>query len=312
MGNCCCEGSKNTGKFAVPFRYLYRMKKRTVLATYRAGYTDYDGLHTYSAMPNRNVTIDQLEPFLFLNHHGPQSYPPENKGLPFGPHPHKGFETVTIILEGDIVHQDSTGFKSTIGANGIQWMTAGNGIVHAETSSEEFKKNGGPIEVLQLWVNLPSRLKSHDPAYTGLQKEKIPVIKVNEGKVEIHAISGRWEDHDGAIQSLADIQLAWFEMKETATYTFFIEQERQILCYVIRGKVTINDEVCEMHDLVEFSHEGEAITITAEKYSLVLIGHALPQREPIAAHGPFVMNTMEEVRQAFIDYSSGKFGEIKD
>src|SRR5690349_19667086 len=112
------------------------MKRRTALATYRAGYSDYDGLSTYNAMPNRNVTIDQLEPFLFLNHHGLQNYPPDNKGLPFGPHPHKVFETVTIILEGDIVHQDSTGYKSKIGADGIQWMTAGKGIVHSETSSE--------------------------------------------------------------------------------------------------------------------------------------------------------------------------------
>ena len=114
------------------------MKK--ILAKYKAGYTDMGGLDTYRVMPSQEIAIDALEPFLFLNHHGPQTYPANNRGLPFGPHPHKGFETVTFIVDGDIVHTDSTGYNSKIEAGGIQWMTAGKGIIHSENSSKEFDK----------------------------------------------------------------------------------------------------------------------------------------------------------------------------
>ncbi|WP_132054550.1 pirin family protein [Pseudocnuella soli] len=281
--------------------------QKPVNAIYRAGYTDYDGLDTYRVMPSRNVTMDMMDPFIFLNHHGPQVYPANNAGLPFGPHPHKGFETVTFIVTGDLVHQDSTGFNSNIKAGGIQWMTAGAGIIHSETSSEEFKASGGPVEILQLWVNLPARLKGTPPAYTGLQHPEIPHIVLENG-VQIDAVSGTWADQQGALQSLSDVQLATVALQKDASWSLTVGADRNVLFYVIRGKLSVNGSEAEANDLVVFDAEGTVMQVQASEDALLLIGHAKPNKELIAAHGPFVMNTQEEIRQAFVDYQQGKFG----
>ena len=153
---------------------------KPVLQIHNAHYEPIADLSTWRAMPTRS--IDHLDPFLFLNHHGPQEYGPNNRGLPFGPHPHRGFETLTFVLQGDITHIDSVSGQSVITAGGIQWMTAGKGLIHAEVSSEEFKAKGGMEEVLQLWMNLPARHKMTEPKYIGLQKESIPEIQLDGGK----------------------------------------------------------------------------------------------------------------------------------
>jgi len=285
---------------------------RSVKAIYRASYTDYDGLATYRVMPTNNVPIDALEPFIFLNHHGPQVYGPNNEGLPFGPHPHKGFETVTFILAGDIVHKDSSGFSSTIQAGGVQWMTAGRGIIHSENSSREFIQQGGPLEILQLWVNLPARFKNTPPNYIGLQKEQIPVVMLDEDKVQIHLVSGTWQQQAAPIQSLSHVSLSWVDIKKNGNYSVHIPATNTVLFYVIKGKVIVNGEAAESFELVEFANDAEAIEIKAEEDSIILLGYALPNAEPIAAHGPFVMNTQEEIRQAFVEYQQGKLGVWKD
>src|SRR5690349_23251227 len=143
------------------------MPAKTVLAQHAAYRDDIGDLQTRRPVPGPKV--GQVDPFLFLNHHGPQVYPPNNRGLPFGPHPHRGFETVTFILEGELMHRDSGGHESVIRAGGVQWMTAGSGLVHAELSPDAFKRTGGALEILQLWVNLPARRKFVKPGYTGLQ-----------------------------------------------------------------------------------------------------------------------------------------------
>src|SRR6476620_8809071 len=166
-----------------------------------ASFTDFNGLDTFRVMPTRKVPMERIDPCIFLNHHGPQEYIPNNRGLPFGPHPHKGFETVTFILQGDLVHKDNTGYTSNIKAGGIQWMTAGRGIMHSETSSEEFKKSGGNVEIIQLWLNLPSTLKLSPPAYIGLQRNEIPELVLDNGKVHVQVISGSWQGTQAPIQS---------------------------------------------------------------------------------------------------------------
>src|SRR4051812_46158212 len=153
-------------------------------------------LATLRVLPNR--TIDYLDPFLFLNHHGPQVYQPGNRGLPFGPHPHRGMETVTFIIDGDISHKDSSGHESVINSGGVQWMTAGSGLIHAEVSSDTFKKEGGPLEILQLWINLPAKLKMTQPFYKGLQKEEIPFLVKNSDSVKIDLIAGSFENNKAA------------------------------------------------------------------------------------------------------------------
>lgn len=281
---------------------------KQVKAVYAAGYTDYEGLATWRAMPTRNVPIEAMDPFLFLNHHGPQDYKPGNNGLPFGPHPHKGFETVTFIITGDLVHQDSTGFNSNIREGGIQWMTAGSGIIHSETSSAEFMEKGGPVEILQLWVNLPATLKNSSPAYTGLQATDLPKISLETDRVTITPVSGNWEGKEAPIQSLSSVHLALVQVTKGANYNLAVPEGHQVLYYLIKGKVSVNSTEVETHDLVEFDQEGTKLTTMATEDALLLVGHAKPTGEPVVAHGPFVMNTQEEIRQAFVDYQQGAFG----
>ncbi len=263
-------------------------------------------LITFRALPTNS--IDHIDPFIFLNHHGYQVYPKNNHGLPFGPHPHRGFETVTFIVHGDLTHKDSGGSESIIRAGGVQWMTAGRGLIHSEVSSQEFKKHGGELELLQLWINLPAKLKMTEPKYVGLQENEIPKVKCDDGKVTIHAVSGNWEGTKGAFNPLVDIQLATINFSQGGIYRTRIDAERNIFLYVIKGTAKVNGSEAKMHQLVEFNNDGSDIEIKAVEESIVLLGHALPFNEPIVAQGPFVMNTPEEIRQAYHDYRSGKFG----
>ena len=278
---------------------------RTIKQQHRAVSAPIADLVTFRALPTESV--EHIDPFLFLNHHGPQVYRPHNNGLPFGPHPHRGFETVTFILEGDILHKDSGGHESVIEAGGIQWMTAGSGLIHAEVSSDNFKKTGGPLEILQLWVNLPAKDKMTAPRYIGLQKDEIPTVTL-AGGVVLHAVSGEWAGTAGAVQPLADVQLAWLAFPAGASVTLPIAAARSIFFYVVRGALRVNGADTQARQLVEFNHDGDELTVEAGTDAVLLLGHARPFNEPIVSYGPFVMNTEAEIEQAYRDYQGGAFG----
>ncbi|MEZ0538058.1 pirin family protein [Fibrella arboris] len=278
---------------------------RTIKKIHQAEYRPIADLITYSPLPSRQ--LQQIDPFLFLNHHGYQEYRPNNHGLPFGPHPHRGMETVTFIVEGDIMHKDSHGYKSVISAGGVQWMTAGRGLIHAETSSDTFKQEGGPLEILQLWVNLPARLKMTEPAYSGLQKEAIPAIAVNDN-VTVNLVSGTWDGQKGAFGTLSDVFLSTVAIKAGGTVSLPVATERNCLFYVIRGGVTVNGQTVKHRELAEFNHDGDTLDVTATTDSLLLVGHAVPFNEPVVARGPFVMNTDQQIMEAYQDYQAGTFG----
>jgi redox-sensitive bicupin YhaK (pirin superfamily) len=279
---------------------------RSIKNTYKAVNSPIEDLITYRAMPTHEVNY--IDPFLFLNHHGPQVYPPHNDGLPFGPHPHRGFETLTFIFDGDVMHRDSGGGKDTIRAGGIQWMTAGRGLIHTEVSSSEFKEKGGKVELIQLWFNLPGRLKMTPPNYVGLQKDKIPAISTDNDKVTINAISGNWADNKGPVQSITDISIASIEMKQGSVFSKSVDSSQNILFYVVRGAVKVNGTTAAKLHLVDFTNDAEEVQIEALEDSLILFGHAKPYNEPIVAQGPFVMNTQTEIMQAMRDYQMGKMG----
>lgn len=280
---------------------------RTVNGDFEAVREDIGDLVTRRALPTNQV--EQIDPFLFLNHHGPQVYPPENKGLPFGPHPHRGFETVTFILSGELSHLDTAGHESIINAGGVQWMTAGSGLVHAELSPEDFKKNGGPLEILQLWVNLPSRLKMTKPRYVGLQKAQIPSFPVDEGRVTLNLVSGQWEGHRGPFQSLTDVHAMILRFSSSGGKIHLtVPSTRSIFCYVVAGTVRVNGRSISEFHLADFGPQGEELQIESEGPSQVLLCHADPLKEPVVSYGPFVMNTQEEILQALRDYEAGKFG----
>ena len=279
---------------------------RTVKKVYKAEYRPIADLITYSPMPTRQLSM--IDPFLFLNHHGPQKYQPNNNGLPFGPHPHRGMETVTFILDGDIAHKDSGGNKSVIESGGVQWMTAGSGLIHAEVSSEDFKREGGDLEILQLWVNLPANLKMSKPNYRGLQKPEIPRVNFDDDKVTAQVVSGKMESQKGAFDTLTDIHLSTLFFKAEGVFKTSVPRTHNILCYIIKGEVKINGENIQALHLVEFNNDNEELRIEALTEAIVLFGHAEPFNEPVVARGPFVMNTMEEINQAYDDYQQGKMG----
>jgi quercetin 2,3-dioxygenase len=281
---------------------------RTIKFQHPAYRDDIADLSTIRPLPGPDV--DQIDPFLFLNHHGPQVYPQRNRGLPFGPHPHRGFETVTFILEGELAHLDSGGGESIIRAGGVQWMTAGRGLVHAEVSPDSFKQQGGPLEILQLWVNLPSRLKMVDPHYIGLQKDDIPEIVEDDGKVTVNPISGSWKGRQAPIQSLVDIHMVTLSFTAGGRVTAPVTLGRNVFLYVVRGSVNVAGEKAETFHLVELNDDGDEVQLEATSDAIVLFGHAQPLGEPVVAHGPFVMNTRDEIRQAMVDYQAGKFGGL--
>jgi len=282
---------------------------RTIKSTHKAEYEPIADLVTYRVMPTQTVSMNQLDPFIFLNHHGRQEYLPNNNGLPFGPHPHRGFETVTFILEGDLTHKDSSGKTSVISTGGMQWMTAGSGLIHSELSSDEFKKKGGPLELLQLWLNLPAKHKMTAPKYVGLQKDQIPEVDWNDGKVKAHILSGKWDDTEGPFQPLTDVHLSWIEFKEGGKHTFKISPDKSVFCYIVKGALKINGDEIKEHHLVEYNQDGEVIEMKATADAIILFGYATPFKEPIVAYGPFVMNTQAEIQEAYHDYHAGKFGD---
>jgi quercetin 2,3-dioxygenase len=279
---------------------------RTIRKVHRANYHPIADLDTYSPIPS--ATLQQVDPFIFLNHHGLQTYPPNNNGLPFGPHPHRGMETVTFIIEGDIMHKDSGGHESVIEAGGIQWMTAGSGLIHAEVSSDNFRRHGGPLEILQLWLNLPSKLKMTTPKYKGLKKQEITSFIMDHGLINVQLIAGEWDDYSGSFETHYPIFLSKVEFQKSGSLSKNIPLSENVFLYIVRGAVRINGQVIQYRNLVEFNNDQELLQIEALEDGVLLFGHAEPINEPMVAQGPFVMNTQQEIREAYRDYQLGKFG----
>jgi redox-sensitive bicupin YhaK (pirin superfamily) len=284
------------------------MTLKTITGLHPSHRDDIADLVTRRPVPGPRV--QQVDPFLFLNHHGPQVYSANNRGLPFGPHPHRGFETVTFILEGELMHRDSVGFESVIRAGGVQWMTAGSGLVHAELSPEAFKRVGGPLEILQLWVNLPSRLKFTPPRYQGLQGDQIPILPIANGKAQLSLIAGEWGGSTGPVESITGNFMSTIMADAGARMAFGGLAGRNVFLYAVSGALKVNGQAVAQHHLVELDIAGGEIEIEAVTAARLVFGHGAPIGEPVVAHGPFVMNTVDEIRQAVTDYQAGKFGFV--
>ncbi len=279
---------------------------RTINRIHKAEYRPIADLVTYSPLPTRS--LQQIDPFIFLNHHGFQTYPAQNQGLPFGPHPHRGMETVTFILEGDIMHKDSSGHESVIGPGGVQYMTAGRGLIHAEVSSSEFKRKGGDLEILQLWLNLPASKKMIKPNYVGLEKEEIPAFDLDNGKIRVQQLFGEWNGVKGAFEETFPITMSTMYFEKGGKFEKEIPAEENIFFYIVRGELNVNGEEIPFRNLVEFTNTGEKIEVEALEDAILILGHAKPFNEPMVAQGPFVMNTQQQIYEAYQDYQAGKFG----
>ena len=269
------------------------------------------GLSTQRAFPTG--ALPDLNPFLFLNHHGPQVYAAGNAGLPFGPHPHKGFETLTFIEEGLLAHRDSTGGSHVSGPGGIQWMTAGSGIVHTEVSPEEFMRDGGPCHLLQLWMNLPAALKGVAPSYQSVEPQGLA-----EGHGEgwsMQVISGQTEVEGqplkGPVNSLTGLFTSRVKLSAGAHLAFEVPEGRTLLLYVVSGAVQCDDATLRPFATPVFDRNGGTLALEGLEDSTVLLCHGDPIDEPVVAYGPFVMNTEEEIHTAFAEFRAGKYGHVE-
>lgn len=247
-----------------------------------------------------------LSPFLLLDHAGPAPFTPTDKKRGVGQHPHRGFETVTIVYEGEVEHHDSAGNGGHIGPGDVQWMTAAAGIVHEEYHAPAFARRGGTFEVAQLWVNLPARHKMAPPAYQTLLGKDIPQIGVGDGVLRV--IAGEYQGHTGPARTFTPMNVWDLRLTAGAKTTLAVPDRHNLVLVVLKGRVRINgDETANVDEFVLFNHGGDAVALEAEGDALLLVLSGEPLNEPIAGYGPFVMNTREEIQQAFADYNAGRF-----
>jgi redox-sensitive bicupin YhaK (pirin superfamily) len=227
-----------------------------------------------------------------------------------GSHPHRGFETVTIVYEGEVAHQDSTGQGGVIGPGDVQWMTAGSGILHEEFHSEGFAKNGGTLDMVQLWVNLPAKLKMVKPGYQGILDKQIPAIELKHGAGVARIIAGEFDGHRGPANTLTPINVIDLRLKRGVAIIPAPEGWNTSLV-VLKGSVEAGEGVAAKDaQMLMFSKQGEDIELNVLEDSVALFLSGEPIDEPIVGYGPFVMNTKEEIAQAMQDFNSGSFGKI--
>src|SRR2546430_1075532 len=249
--------------------------------------------------------LDHIDPFLLFDRMGPiTAGPGEAKGAP--DHPHRGFETVTYILDGAIEHEDSQGNRGRIGAGDVQWMTAGSGVIHSELPSEEIRRDGGRMHGFQLWVNLPRADKMMKPRYQELRAAEIPSAISDDGKVKVTVIAGESLGIRASIDTRTPIMYLHVRLAPGASFTQPIPKSYNAFAFIVSGQVSNARE----NDMILFGRDGDSVTITSDKGAELLLIGGVPLNEPVARYGPFVMNTAGEIRQAMLDYQSGRFGGI--
>jgi redox-sensitive bicupin YhaK (pirin superfamily) len=269
--------------------------------------TDGEGVLLHRVFPNNQIA--ELDPFLLLDHLGPTELKAgEAKGFP--DHPHRGFETVTYLLHGEFQHRDSFGHHGVLGPGDVQWMTAGSGLVHSEIPGDNLKKNGGRLEGFQLWINLPKRDKMKAPHYQELAAPGIPVATSVDGKVRVKVIAGQALGVKGAVETHIPIEYLHFQLSPGAKHVQELAKSLNAMIYVISGTVEIGGRSVPEFHLAALGNDGEAVEFSSQGNAELLLLAAQPINEPVARYGPFVMNTQEELYQAFEDYRTGKMGSI--
>ncbi|MBP6602334.1 MAG: pirin family protein [Verrucomicrobiales bacterium] len=252
----------------------------------------------------------ELDPFLLLDYAEPHEFDPTVKRRGVGPHPHRGFETVTLSFQGEVEHRDSTGGGGRIGAGDVQWMTAASGLLHEEYHSEDFAKRGGTFEMAQLWVNLPAKDKGAAPRYQSILKEDIPVVVLPDDAGSVRVIAGEFDGNRGPAKTFTPINLWDIHLKSGKSAKLFVEDGHTTALLICRGSIQIDGRSAAEGALVNFDREGTDVVLQASADSHVMLMSGEPLQEPIVGQGPFVMNTQAEIRQAFQDFQQGAMGSL--
>lgn len=271
-----------------------------------------DGFRVHNFIPSGyHLDMKRMDPFIMLDYNSKFDFPATDKPKGVGVHPHRGFETVTIAYQGSVSHHDSAGGGGTIHQGDVQWMTAASGVLHKEYHAEEFYKKGGIFQMVQLWVNLPAKDKMSAPKYQAIAHKDIPTVEVENGFVEV--IAGEYNQAKGAASTFSPVNMLNAKLNEGGKANFSFPAHYNTVILVIEGEVKVNEqEIVPTDHLLLFTNEGEDFTIEATENSVVLILSGEPLNEPIASYGPFVMNTQDQIREAFEDYNNGKFGTLED
>ncbi|KQW66214.1 pirin family protein [Methylibium sp. Root1272] len=255
-----------------------------------------------------NDLAEQMSPFLLLDHAGPADFEPTSRRLGVGRHPHRGFETVTIVYAGEVEHRDSTGAGGSIGPGDVQWMTAGRGIVHEEYHGSDYARRGGPFEMLQLWVNLPAKDKRVAPGYQGITSAQIPRVELPEAAGTVRVIAGELQGVEGPARSYSPMNLWDLRLVAGKPVRLTVPAGHTTALFVLKGALRVDgsDAVVGEAELAVLEREGDTLQIEAVEDTTLLLLGGEPLKEPVVGQGPFVMNTQAEIRQAFLDYQSGQ------
>lgn len=255
---------------------------------------------------------EKYSPFLLMDYAEPTLFKPVTNARGVGTHPHRGFETVTIAYQGEVSHHDSKDHEGTIYAGDVQWMTAASGILHNEYHSKKMTKEGGMLEMVQLWVNLPAAYKMTQPRYQALKSDAIPLVQLSDSQGYVRVIAGHYANTQGIAMTYSPLNVWDVRLNNAGISHYHIPEGHNAMLFVVKGAVHINDsEIARQHEMVVLNNDGETLMLESMGDTIVLILSGEPINEPIAGQGPFVMNTQEELQRAFDDYDNGQFGEMK-
>ncbi|MEB7886814.1 pirin family protein [Serratia fonticola] len=253
----------------------------------------------------------EMSPFLLLDHAAPTKFRSHSGRRGVGQHPHRGFETVTIVYQGEVEHRDSTGSGGVIGPGDVQWMTAASGILHEEFHSKDFSQKGGTIEMVQLWVNLPAKDKMAAPGYQTLLNQDIPVVPLADNAGQVRVIAGNYGGHAGPARTFSPINVWDMKLNAGHTTTLQVEEGHTLAVVMLHGAILVNGEqIVRETQMVLLDRAGDSITLEANADVSLLVLSGEPIDEPIVGYGPFVMNNEAEIQQAFRDFNSGQFGAM--
>ncbi len=253
----------------------------------------------------------ELSPFLLLDHAGPADFDPSPRQRGVGWHPHRGFETVTVVVDGEVEHEDTAGGGGAIGPGDVQWMTAGAGLLHKELHGRGFARRGGRFEMLQLWVNLPAKSKLAPPRYQALQARDIPTAELPGGAGAVRVIAGTFAGARGPAATFTPVNLLDVRLRAGGRATLDLVDGYSAALYLLKGRVRINDtQTARPRELVVLHRTGNEVTLAAEEDAALLVMNGQPIDEPVTGYGPFVMNTPAEIRQAIADLQAGRMGTI--
>ena len=269
-----------------------------------------NGFHVSTIFSMHSEEVESISPFLMMDHAAPKYFPPTRKKLGVGEHPHRGFETVTFAIKGEVEHRDSGGGGGTITTGGVQWMTAGSGVVHDEFHSRNFSQKGGDFEMIQLWVNLPSKFKMISPRYQSLEAADFPVLDGANQEITVKVIAGGFGTVKSPVKTFSPINMYELNGPANAKLEIPLAEGSNTLVFQLSGRSSIEEKLLNKGNLAILSRLGNSLNLELEEESKVMILNGEPLGEPVAAHGPFVMNTRQELMEAFRDFQEGKMGQL--